>query len=250
MSSASVVPATGSKLVAGRPVNALKERAFFSSMAGLMALIAFAGFAPSYYLKAHFGAPPALTPLLHWHGAAFTLWMVLLITQTSLIASGRVAVHRKLGVVGVVLAAGMMVLGGAVAIMRASEGVLGPPGIPPLVFLAVPLTALVVFPVLFGAAIYFRRRPDIHKRLMLIATMELITAAIARLPGVVALGPLGFFGLTDVLIVAIAIYDYRTRGRIHPATIWGGLFLIVSQPLRLFVSGTATWQSIAVWLTS
>lgn len=85
---------------------------------------------------------------------------------------------------------------------------------------------------------------------MLIATMELITAAIARLPGVVALGPLGFFGLTDVLIVAIAIYDYRTRGRIHPATIWGGLFLIVSQPLRLFVSGTATWQSIAVWLTS
>src|SRR5690606_6343866 len=95
MSSASVVPATGSKLVAGRPVNALKERAFFSSMAGLMALIAFAGFAPSYYLKAHFGAPPALTPLLHWHGAAFTLWMVLLITQTSLIASGRVGAVRR-----------------------------------------------------------------------------------------------------------------------------------------------------------
>src|SRR5690606_41521655 len=112
-----------------------------------------------------------------------------------------------------------------VAILSAGEGVLGPPGIPPLVFLAVPLTALVVFPVLFGAAIYFRRRPDIHKRLRLIATMELITAAIARLPGVVALGPLGFFGLTDFLIVAIVIFVFLTRVRIHSATIWGGLFL-------------------------
>ncbi len=250
MNSASVVPATDPTVGPGRAAGISKERVFFSSMAIAMALIAFVGFAPSYYLKAHFGAPPALTPLLHWHGAAFTLWLVLLITQTSLVASGRVAVHRKLGVVGLVLAASMMVLGGAVAITRAGEGALGPPGIPPLVFLAVPLATLVVFPALFGAAIYFRRRPDIHKRLILIATMELITAAIARLPGVVSLGPLGFFGLTDVLIAIIAIYDYRTRGRIHPATLWGGLFLIVSQPVRLFVSGTAAWQSIAVWMTS
>ena len=79
---------------------------------------------------------------------------------------------------------------------------------------------------------------------------ELITAAIARLPGVVSLGPLGFFGLTDVLIVVIAIYDYHTRGRIHPATMWGGLFLVVSQPARLLVAGTAAWHSMAVWLTS
>jgi hypothetical protein len=250
MNSASVAPATYSNVVPDRAGRALKERVFFSSMAIAMTLIAFVGFAPSYYLKTHFGAPPKLTPLLHWHGVAFTLWLVLLVAQTSLVASGRVAVHRKLGIVGLVLAASMMVLGGTVAITRAGEGVLGPPGIPSLVFLAVPLATLVVFPMLFGAAIYFRQRPDIHKRLMLIATMELITAAIARLPGVVSLGPLGFFGLTDVLIVVIAIYDYRTRGRIHPATMWGGLFLVVSQPARLFVSGTATWHSISMWLTS
>src|SRR5690606_41878270 len=108
MSSASVVPATGSKLVAGRPVNALKERAFFSSMAGLMALLAFAGFAPSYYRKAHFGAPPALTPLLHWHGAACTRAVVPVITRAALIARGRVAVHRQRRVAGVGLPAGMV----------------------------------------------------------------------------------------------------------------------------------------------
>lgn len=250
MNSTSVASVTHSNVVPDRAGRALKERLFFSSMAIAMMLIAFVGFAPSYYLKTHFGAPPELTPLLHWHGAVFTLWLVLLIAQTSLVAGGRVAVHRKLGVVGLVLAVCMIVLGAVVAITRAGEGALGPPGIPPLVFLAVPLVGLVAFAALLGAAIYFRQRPDIHKRLMLIATMELITAAIARLPGVVSLGPLGFFGLTDVLIVVIAIYDYHTRGRIHPATMWGGLFLVVSQPARLLVAGTAAWHSMAVWLTS
>jgi hypothetical protein len=250
MNSASVAPAVPANAVSERAARALQERVFFSGMAIALTLIAFVGFAPSYYLKAHFHAPPELTPLLHWHGAAFTLWMVLLVAQTSLVASGRIAIHRKLGVAGVLLAACMIVLGGMVAITRAAEGALGPPGIPPLVFLSVPLVGLVVFAALLGAAIYFRRRPDFHKRLMLIATMELITAAIARWPGVLPLGPLGFFGLTDLLIVVIAIYDYLTRGRIHAATLWGGLFLVVSQPARLFISGTQTWQAIAVWLTT
>lgn len=248
MNSASVTPTAN--VVSERAARALHERVFFSSMAIAMALIAFVGFAPSYYLKAHFGAPPELTPMLHWHGVAFTLWMVLLVAQTSLVASGRVAVHRKMGIAGAVLATIMVVLGTAVAITRAADGTLGPPGVPILFFLAIPLVGIVVFAALFSAAIYFRRRSDFHKRLILIATMELITAAIARWPGVASLGAVGFFGLTDLLIVAIAIYDYVTRGRIHPATLWGGLFLVVSQPARLFFAGTETWQSIAVWLTS
>ena len=249
MSSVFVTPAQSSALTTDRSVSLRRERLFFSGMAIAMTLVAIIGFAPTYYLKAHFGTP-ALSPLLHWHGVAFTLWMVLLITQTSLIAAGRVTIHRKLGIAGVVLALAMMVLGGAVAITRAQQGVLGVPGVPPLVFLAIPLMALVVFPVLFGLAIYFRRRSDIHKRLILIATVELITAAIARLPVVSSLGPPAFFGIANVFVIAIAIYDWRTRGRVHPATIWGGLFLLASQVGRLVISGTEAWHSIAVWLTS
>jgi hypothetical protein len=144
----------------------------------------------------------------------------------------------------------MMILGGTVAITRAQQGVLGVPGIPPLVFLAIPLATLVVFPVLFGLAIYFRRRSEIHKRLILIGTAELITAAIARLPGVGLIGPPAFFGAANLFVIAIAIYDWRTRGRVHAATIWGGVFLLASQIGRLAISGTEAWHSFAVWLTS
>jgi hypothetical protein len=249
MSSVFVTPAQSSALTADRSINLRRERLFFSGMAIAMMIVAIIGFAPTYYLKAHFGTP-ALSPLLHWHGVAFTLWMVLLIAQTSLIAAGRVALHRQLGIAGVVLALAMMVLGGAVAITRAQQGLLGVPGVPPLVFLAIPLMTLIVFPVLFGVAIYFRSRSDIHKRLMLIGTVELITAAIARLPGVGIFGPPAFFGLANLFVIAIAIYDWRTRGRVHPATIWGGLFLLASQLGRLVISGTEAWHSFAVWLTS
>ena len=65
---------------------------------------------------------------------------------------------------------------------------------------------------------------------MLLATIAVLTAAIARLPYVLPLGPPAFFGLTDLLVVAAMVYDWWTRGRVHPALLWGGLFLIASQP--------------------
>ena len=106
-----------------------------------------------------------------------------------------------------------------------------------------------VFATLVGAGLYLRRTPAAHKRLMLLATMAVLTAAIARLPYVLPLGPLAFFGLTDLLVVAAMVYDWRTRGRVHPALLWGGVFLIASQPLRLAISGTDTWLALATWLT-
>jgi hypothetical protein len=109
---------------------------------------------------------------------------------------------------------------------------------------------LVVFAALVGAALWFRRNPAMHKRLMLLAMLAVITAAIARLPGVLPYGPPAFFGLTDLFLLAGIAWDKWTRGRVHPAYIWGGLFLVLSQPLRLVVSGTDTWMRIATWLTS
>jgi hypothetical protein len=77
-----------------------------------------------------------------------------------------------------------------------------------------------------------------------------MSAPIARLPfGVLRAGPPAFFGLTDLFIVALLAYDLVTRRRIHPATIWGGLVIVASQPLRLMVSGTSAWLALAGWLT-
>ena len=231
------------------------ERWFFSGMAVALLITIFAGFSRTYYLRAAFGSP-VLTPSLLMHGFAFSAWMVLLLVQTSLVAANRTDIHRRLGVAGAALGVLMMVLGAYVAISRVAAGLtLSPPGVTPLQGLTLPLATMVVFPVLLGSALWFRKRSDIHKRLVVIATLELVPAAIGRLPGIfipigsVALGPVGLFGLTDMFLVAIAVYDWRSRGRIHPATIWGGAFLIVSQPLRLIIGTTATWQSFAAWLT-
>lgn len=230
---------------------ARRERLFFSGMAVASLLTVLAGFSRSYYLNAWAASPFVMTPLLHWHGVVFTAWMLLLVMQTSLVAANRRDVHRRLGVAGVGLGIAMIVLGPMVAITRTASGLVADLGPPPLVFLAVPLVGMVVFAALFAAALYFTRRDlAAHKRLMLLATVEVVTAAVARLPVVDAWGPLGFFGVTNLFVLALVAYDFLIRKRVHPATLWGGLFLVASQPLRLMIGGSEAWMAFAGWLTS
>lgn len=224
------------------------DRRFFTAMSLAAAITVFAGFAPTYFLKSAFGTP-ALSPLVHVHGLLFTSWIVLFVVQTSLIAVKRTHIHRRLGVLGGLLAITMIVVGFLTAVAAARRGV-SPPGSPPaLQFLVIPLGDILVFASLVGTGLFFRRRPQIHKRLLMLATISLLTAAIARLPHVGPLGPLAFFGLTDVFIVVCLVYDRVVRGRIHPAFIWGGLLIVLSQPLRLLLAGTDVWLAFATWLT-
>jgi hypothetical protein len=228
---------------------ATSDRRFFLPVSIAIALVVFAGFAPTYYLRGYFRAD-ALPSVFAVHGAVFSAWVVLFVVQAALVSAKRTDIHRKLGVLGAVLAPLMVIVGFQAAIAAARRG-FGTPGLPPpLVFLAVPMFDLVVFAALVGAALWFRRNPAMHKRLMLLAMLAVITAAIARLPGVLSYGPPAFFGLTDLFLLAGIAWDKWTRGRVHPAYIWGGLFLVLSQPLRLVVSGTDTWLRIATWLTS
>ncbi len=223
------------------------DRWFFGGMGVAAAVTVFVGFAPTYFLKDVLGGPP-LTPLRHVHGFLFTSWIVLLIAQTSLIAARRTDVHRRLGVVGGVLAAAMVVAGTTLAVEIVRRGV-APPGVgSPLAFFAVPLFDMLMFAGLVGCGLYYRRKPETHKRLMLLATIAILAAAIARWPYVAGTGPLVFFGLTDLFIAAGWLYDLKTRGKVHPAFLWGGLALIASQPLRLAVAGTDAWLAFADWV--
>jgi hypothetical protein len=228
---------------------AAADRRFFLTIAIAIALVVFAGFAPTYYLRGFFHAEP-LPSVFQVHGLVFTAWVVLFVVQVGLVSARRTDIHRKLGVAGGVLAVLMLVVGYRAAIAAAARGFSTPGLPPPLVFLAVPMFDLVVFPCLVGAALVLRRNPAAHKRLMLLSMLAVITAAIARLPGVLPFGPPAFFGLTDLFLLAGIAYDKWTRGRVHPAYIWGGLFLVVSQPLRLMVSSTDAWMAIATWLTN
>jgi hypothetical protein len=220
-------------------------------MAIAMAVVCFAGFAPSYYLKAQFGTP-ALKPLVHVHGAVYTLWMVLLIVQTALVANGRIALHRTLGIAGAALVVLMVVLGAAVAFVRGQTITPGMPHEMVLGFLALPTVALVVFPSLVGAAVVLRQNAAAHKRLMIIATTVIVAAAVHRLlmrlvdP---AIAPPYFFGATDLFIVALVVYDLLTRKRVHAATIGGGLAVVLSQVLCVVLAGSRSWLTFAHWLT-
>ncbi len=226
------------------------DRAFYSGMAIAMALAVFVGFARTYYLSSYFGTNATLSggpfsTVVRLHAALFTAWVLLFLVQTSLVATHRVAVHRRLGVAVAVWAALMIVAGTAIALATARRGG-APPGVDPLQFLVIPLGDMAVFSVLVTAALWLRRNKEAHKRLMLLAYLALLVAAVARIPGVLPLGPLWFFGLTFVPALVVAMsYDLVTRGRVHPAYLWGGALLITSVPLRLMISTTQAWHRLA-----
>jgi hypothetical protein len=226
------------------------DHLFYGAMAVAMGVTVFAGFSPTYYLRFFAGGPKTtlsggpVTRLIQVHGALFTGWVLLFIVQTVLISSRRTAVHRRLGVAGAVLAAAMVVAGTLAAIATAARGS-APVGSDPLAFLVIPLFDLVLFAGFVTAALLLRRDKEAHKRLMLLAYVSIIVAAVARLPGVLALGPPGFFGLTLLFVVIAAIYDFVTRRRVHRVYLWGAALIVVSIPLRLAISSTAAWRAFA-----
>ena len=227
------------------------EHRFYTAMALAILVTVVVGFSRSFFLRPLFPAWHSPSESIFYvHGTAFTAWIILLLAQASLVARGRTDLHRGIGAFGVVLAVSMVVLGtlGALIAARRATGFVDVP-VPPLQFLAVPLVDIVLFTLFVSLAIAMRRNPQSHKRCMLLATLDLATAAIARWPGVFNLGPPAFFGLTDLFLVPLAVWDLRTRGRLHPVTLWGGLLIIVSQPLRLLLSGTESWLAFARWAT-
>jgi hypothetical protein len=243
------MPATlaAAELAPTRPragVDRRLDTRFFGAMWLAVAVAVFVGFAPTYYLKTYFAAAP-LGPIVHLHGLVFSTWILLFGAQILLVGRRRVDLHRRLGVAGALVAGLVFLFGTTVAILSARRGMATDPA-GAIAFLPIPLGDMLVFGVLVTAAIVYRRRPETHKRLMLLATLAMIDAAIARWPiGAMATVPSVFFGITDVFVAAGPVYDLATRRKVHAAYIWGGLLLVGSQPLRLALAETRIWQDFA-----
>jgi hypothetical protein len=226
------------------------ERGLYTWAAIAAIVVVFAGFARTFYLKLAFGTP-ALPLLLHLHGIVMTSWFVLFLVQARLVVTGNTRIHRRLGVLGALLAATVVVVGTTVAIHGARLGH-APPGPPPLVFLIVPLGDMLVFTILIGCALWLRHRSDVHKRLMVLACIGILTAAAARIPPAsLPAGTAVIAGLsaTVAMVLACVAYDTIRNRRLHPAFGWGGALVIVSWPLRLALSDTPAWLNVATWLT-
>jgi FtsH-binding integral membrane protein len=223
------------------------DHRFYSAMAVVMTVTILAGFSNTYLPRLAAGQP--VLAIIHLHALVFTSWLALFVVQTTLVRTGRIAVHRRLGVAGVALAALMLVLGVATGLAVTRQGSRGIPGVEfpdPEGFLLLNLAAAAVFAVLVGAGWHFRRDLQTHKRLMLMATAgTLIGPGVSRLP--FASGRPAVIGiLAMAFLLAGPVYDLVTRRRVHPAYLWSGLLAFAATPPVVAQLGaTAAWHSIA-----
>jgi hypothetical protein len=235
---------------------------FYVWMAALFVLIAFSGFAETYWMQIPAGTFTG-SPLLHLHGLLYSAWTLFFLSQTWLAASGRMQHHRAWGVAGVSLATAMVFVGFATGIASMQKDVAGGHAQAARAFAIVPLTAAVLFAVLVAWAVVTVKTPETHKRLMMLATLSILQAPLGRFffltvgggggagsrpgsgppaPAVTTAAPAVVVGL---LILVAVVYDWRTRGRPHPVYVIGGAAVVLIEVGRVFLGDTPQWQTIA-----
>jgi len=232
-----------------RPVNKMLERIFYSGMSILLCVCVFIGFSPTYF-RAGMMRAPLPSPILHFHGAVFTLWMLLFVVQAALISARRVKWHRSLGIIAFCLPPIMIVLGVIAAIDALHRGVqIGP--LDPFVSSAIPLVGIAGFTVVIYASWRARRRPDAHKRLILIATVGLCGAAFGRFPwGRIGLPPAaGAVTGIGVLLLLLIVYELISIRRIHRSTMWAAPLVFASVALAVPIGMTPPWHAFAGFLS-
>ncbi|MDE2250028.1 MAG: hypothetical protein KGL25_01300 [Gammaproteobacteria bacterium] len=253
---------------------AARRPRFYLWMAVAMTGTAFLGFVPTFWVPLVQGIPERI-PVLAIHAALFFAWTLLLVYQAWLATSGRIARHRDVGLIGVSLATAMTIFGAMAAINAGQRAVAANYAVAGEAFMIVPLAAIFVFAVLVVAAIVNMRRSDWHKRFLISATAVLLDAPIAR-PFIAYIvmgghmppfqGTAGMAGqhgppppvagilpptlVGDLFIVAGMIYDWRTRGKVHPAYFWAGGFALAVQLLKIPFSASPLWHCTARWLIS
>lgn len=234
---------------------------FYVGMAVVFVLIAFGGFVPTYWAKLATGTfnHPAI---YHLHGFVLFSWTLFYFFQTALVAAGRTLDHRSWGMLGIALATaiGFTVTMTAITTMHLDDA--RGFGDAARHFEAIAFVGLAVFALMFTLAIVNVRRPDWHKRLMILAMMPLMQAAMARVfltvlapPGGGPNGPAPPIFVTippgiavDLLVVAAMIYDWRTRGKVHPVYVAGLPFIIITQLLVVPIAASDTWMHTAAGL--
>jgi hypothetical protein len=225
------------------PLKSFLSRYFYLSMSLVMSGLVVWGFSHTVDQNL-FHAKPAKPLLLWMHGAAFSTWMVFFIAQSALVRVRKVSVHRTLGWFGAGLAALMVGLGFAVAVYmsRWDIVVLHQKDVPQ--FLSIPFFDMAVFGICIALAILWRKKPDYHRRLVFIATCELMDAAIGRFD--FWFNHSIFYAGLDLLIVAGMMRDLVVDGRIHKVYLYALPVLIVGQSFAVYLwrANPAWWQAV------
>jgi hypothetical protein len=229
-------------------------------MAMLCAAIAFIGFLPTYWAPM-WSSTLQVPRIAHIHGMVFFAWTLFFVAQTSLVANGRTATHRELGLLGIALATAMLFTGTMVALSSMNGFIAKGFAEDARAFAIVPFSGIAYFAIVVAYAIANTRTPELHKRAMVLATVSLLHPAVARW-FLFLLAPEGAQGpvpvifsvlpgiVSDLPMMYAMVHDWRTRGRPHRIYVIGIVTLVAMQVLRVPLSKTGAWQSIAEWLST
>lgn len=208
--------------------------------------IALAGFSTTFFFplaRGTFTAPP----VVYVHGVLVFGWLLLFIAQAVMVRSRRMPLHRRAGWVGAALAAGIVVSGvavGAFATHRdlAQSGETWPYG----QFVNI-VIEMIVFGAFVGAAIAFRRRPEVHKRLLILATISALGPAWFRFRHFMPFVPnpvVTFSLVADAMLLVVIARDWRATRSVHPAYLWGGAAMFGVHAIELTVAESAAWTAL------
>ena len=238
---------------------------FYVTMASIFAVIAFGGFFVTYWLQVARGSFTG-SPMLHLHGLLFSLWTLFFLSQALLVANGRLRNHRSWGLLGISLATAMLFTGLIVAVDGLQGRLNAGYGDAAKAFTIVPVSGILLFAGLVAAAIANLRRPEWHKRLMLVATAGILQAALARFfflaatggggpgmrPGIGPPLPVERTTVPGIIVLALVvtamIHDWRSHGRVHPAYWWGFGAMLAVHIARPLLANTPAWYRVADFL--
>ena len=233
---------------AQRPITARTERGFYLCMMAVISAALLLGFAQSVFLRPWFpDVKTAPEPYFYFHGLVMFAWMALFTMQVVLVAARRPATHRTLGIAGVAMVPVMTVsglIGAAITGGRFASATVPAP-IGDVEFMGLLFTIIIVFAAFAGLALALRRDLQSHKRLMLLAAIVLVEVAVFRWPFDFVQGnAIASFLVVAVLLVPMVFWDLRSRGSLHPVTLWGGAAFILYGLVRLPIAGSAAWHTL------
>ena len=221
------------------------DQYFYFAMSLLITGIVIYGF--SHTVNDNLFHPDLPRPWILWvHGALFSGWLLFFILQSVLVRTRNVRVHRDLGWFGVALAAGIVVVGISTAIIMGRYEILYHHATDAAAFLIVPFLDVTCFAIVFALAIYWRKKPEYHRRAMLVATCLLTSAAFGRFP-IHAFSDHWFYAGVDLLIVVAIVRDLIVSRRVHPIYLYALPVLVVAQTLavHLYITAAPGWVNIA-----
>lgn len=228
---------------------AVVRNRWYVALAGGLVLFIVLGFLRTYYLRTVFTVPP-IDVMLHLHALVFTAWLALFFIQTRLISKQNYRAHMQLGVAGMVLAVLVVVLGVATAVHSASVAKPRPFGLTGAQFSLIPFAAITLFAVFVATAFVLRKRPQLHKRFMMLGMIAVLGPPTARLAGLFGLGA-HFLAIQTAVAAIFVLFcigaDWMRHRTVHPVYAIGGTLLVLSWPFRFWLAQTPAWTSIGNW---